>query len=257
MELRGFLERLAREAGEMAMDYRSQLASLAVDFKTERDLVTEADTAIESFLVESILAEYPDHAIKGEETGEVAGSSVRWIIDPIDGTAAFVHNQPFFSISIAVEKKGKLALGAVCAPALGELYLAERGKGAFCNGRRLQASKTDRLDQAMMATGFACLRAGLEKNNLPIFTALVPQLRDVRRYGSAAIDLCYVAAGRLEGFWELNLNIYDVAAGFLMVQEAGGTYSDFSGGKENLYDEILASNGLLHPDLLAFFKKMK
>jgi myo-inositol-1(or 4)-monophosphatase len=249
--MRGFVEELSIVAGELAMQYRSGLDALAVEHKTERDLVTEADHAVEALIISRIRERYPTHAVIGEETGEHAGSDCRWIIDPIDGTASFVHGQPYFSISIAVEHDGVLVLGAVNAPALGERFIAERGAGAWCNGRRLRVSQRATLAESMLATGFACIRGGLPRNNLPYLNALLPRIRDLRRYGSAAVDLCYVAAGRIEGFWELNLNSYDVAAGFLMVEEAGGCWGDFRGDSENLYAEILATNGLIQDELMA------
>ena len=253
--MREFIEQLARQAGEMALAYRGRLASLQVNRKSEKDLVTEADTAIERYLVAEIRARYPEHGITGEESGSRPGDTWRWVIDPIDGTASFVHDQPYFSISIALEQEGRTLFGAVHAPALGELYLAERGEGAWLNGRRLHVSQRDCLGDAMLATGFACLRAGLPRHNLPLFNALLPRLRDVRRYGSAALDLCFVAAGRLEGYWELNLSDYDVAAGMLMVEEAGGRCTDFQGGRDRLYAENLATNGLIHEQVIAVFRE--
>jgi len=255
--MKDFLTGLAQEAGQMALAYRARGQELQVDFKSERDLVTEADRAIEEMIVAAIARRYPGHGVTGEEGGDQAGLEYRWIIDPIDGTAAFVHDQPFFSTSIAVERAGEVVLGAVCAPVLGELYLAERGGGAWCNGRRLRVSRRGRLGESMLATGFACLRSGLAENNLPYLLALLPQLRDLRRYGSAAIDLAYVAAGRLEGYWELNLHEYDVAAGLLLVAEAGGRYSDFRGARAGLYGEVAASNGLVHEALLAAFAAVR
>jgi myo-inositol-1(or 4)-monophosphatase len=249
--MKDFLVELAQEAGRLALAYRARGQALQVDFKSARDLVTEADRAIEEMIVAAIARRYPEHGVTGEEGGDQAGREYRWIIDPIDGTASFVHDQPFFSVSIAVERAGELVLGAVGAPALGELYVAERGGGAWCNGRRLQVSRRAHLGESMLATGFACLRSGLPENNLPYLVELLPRLRDLRRYGSAAIDLAYVAAGRLEGFWELNLHEYDVAAGLLLVTEAGGRYSDFAGARTGLYGELVATNGLVHAELLA------
>lgn len=249
--MQSFLEALSRDAGELALEYRARLHHLNVDRKSPKDLVTEADIAVESFIVKQIRDRYPDHGIFGEESGNhEADSEYRWLIDPIDGTAAFVHEQPFFSVSIAVERHGRLELGAVNAPVLGELFLAARGAGAWCNGRLLQVSNQGSLEDSILATGFACIRAGLPRNNLPYFNAFMPRIRDIRRYGSAAIDLCFVAAGRLEGFWELNLKPYDVCAGLLMVEEAGGHWSDFSGGRADLYAEVLASNGHVHDAMM-------
>lgn len=256
-ELKDFATELGREAGERALNYKRQLSAVKVEFKSERDLVTEADRAIEDFLVSRIRAAFPTHAITGEESGEWSGEGYRWILDPIDGTASFVHDQPFFSISIAVEKGGELVAGCVSAPALGEIYSAALGEGAWCNGKRLQVSTRAELNQCMLATGFACIRAGLSHNNLPYLQALLPQLRDLRRYGSAAIDLCYVAAGRIDGFWELNLHDYDVAAGLLILKEAGGMHTDFDGRHEQLYHRLVATNGQVHDKILTVFRKLR
>ncbi|MBF0199338.1 MAG: inositol monophosphatase, partial [Planctomycetes bacterium] len=218
----------------MARKYSEALNDLEVEKKSEKDLVSEADVAIEQYLRKQISSHYPDHGILGEEEGEVIGnnSEYRWIIDPIDGTASFLHGQPFYSISIAIEKEGELYLAAIYGPALNELFMATKGQGATLNGCPIKVSTEKSMTSAIYATGFACLRSNLKHNNLPYLTTLLPQIQDIRRYGSAALDLCFVAAGRVEGFWELNLNIYDVAAGILIVREAGGIVSDFSGNEK-------------------------
>ena len=223
---------------------------MRVDPKSEKDFVTEADIAVENYLIEQIKQAWPDHSILAEETGAQSGSDWRWVIDPIDGTASFMHNLPYYSISIALEHKGAPVLAAVNAPALGELFFAEKGNGATLNGKPIHVSDCDTLTDAMLATGFACLRHNLAHNNLPYFNALAPRIRDIRRHGSAAIDLAYVACGRFDGYWELNLNAYDVAAGMLICTEAGGRVTDFSGHRtDNLPREILATNGKLHDEL--------
>lgn len=245
-----FLKEICIEAGELTLQYRQCLSALKVNAKSEKDFVTEADVAVEKLLVERILAKYPDHGILGEETGERCGSEYRWIIDPIDGTNSFMHGQPTYSISIALEKNGALELGAVCVPAFGELFMAQRGKGATLNGAPICVSGSAEMKLAMAATGFACLRENKAADGLKVFCSVVPHVRDVRRYGSAAIDLCYVACGRFDLYWENYLNIYDVAAGQLILEEAGGKITDFSGGKSKLYGEVAASNGALHAELL-------
>jgi myo-inositol-1(or 4)-monophosphatase len=254
--MKRFLISHARKAGKMAMAYRKNLSSLTVDKKSEKDLVTEADRAIEEYLRRAVHGKFPGHTIIGEEEGVTSGNEHVWIIDPIDGTVSFAHGQVFFSISIAYQFRGKLIYGAVYAPALDEFYFAEKGKGAFCNGKPVHVSKRETLLNSVLATGFACLRSNIpvEKSNIPRFTALVPKIRSVRRYGSAAYDLALTAAGKLEGFWEMNLNIYDVAAGILLVREAGGTVTDFSGGQNGIPAEIAASNGLIHGELLSYLK---
>lgn len=206
---------------------------------------------MENYLVEQIQKHYPGHAILGEESGSHAGNNYRWIIDPIDGTTSFVHDQPFFSNSIALEKDGELILAAVNAPALGELFMAEKGRGATLNDKPIRVSTRDKLSDCVLGTGFACVRSDLERNNIPYFVRVLPQIRGIRRFGSAAIDLCYTACGKLDGFWELNLNIYDIAAGMLIVTEAGGIVTDFSGGTANIPRETLAANPNIHPALSA------
>ncbi len=240
-----FLEDIVRQAGELTLDYRRHLGSVRVDRKSAKDLVTEADVAVEKLLVGAIKERYPSHSILGEESGVTKGDDNRWIIDPIDGTVSFVHGQPFYSVSVAVESAGVLTNAAVYAPVLGELFTGVKGGGAFLNGQRIGVSDCDDIGDCMLATGFACIRGGLKENNLPVFSKLMPLIRGVRRYGSAAVDCCYVACGRLDGFWEFNLNIYDVAAGRLILEEAGGRFSDFAGGQDRLYSQVLATNGLL------------
>ena len=252
--MREFLEKLSRDAGEMTLEYRKRLDSLDVTFKSEKDLVTEADQAVEEFIVGEIHKRFPTHGIFGEETGETAGDGHRWIIDPIDGTGSYLHGQPIYSVSIALEKDGEMILGAVNAPVLGELFVGVRGEGAFLNGDPIRVSPRTRLIESMLATGFACMRRKELHNNMQYFSALMPEIRDVRRMGSAAVDLCFVACGRVEGFWELNLNLYDIAAGALILEEAGGRVTDYHGEQSRLPKQILASNGILHDDLLAIIK---
>ena len=237
----------------MSLEYRGRLKTLEVSHKSRNDLVSEADVAVERYIVEQIRGAYPEHAIDGEEGvdgGKTGGGEYRWIIDPIDGTTSFVHGQPYYSISIAVEKGGEYVLAAVNAPAMGELYEAQAGGGARVNGEPIRVSSTARIADSVMATGFACVRFDQARNNLAYFSAMVQRLRDVRRYGSAALDLCYTACGRLEGFWELHLKIYDVAAGFLILSEAGGRWGDFSGRKEGVCEEVLATNGAIHEEVM-------
>jgi myo-inositol-1(or 4)-monophosphatase len=255
--MKTFLNDMITQAGAIALEYKARLSEVRVDRKSSKDLVTEADVAVEHYLVEQIKQRYPDHAIVGEETGTHAGGAYRWIIDPIDGTTSFVHDQPFFSISIALEKDGELVLAAVNAPVLGELFMAEKGRGATLNGKPIHVSQADRLSDCVIGTGFACLRANLQHNNLPYFNRIAPIARGVRRFGSAAIDLAYVACGRLDGFWELYLQIYDVAAGRLILTEAGGTYSDFAGKTDNILSENLATNGKIHPELSGLLMDVK
>ena len=246
-----FIKDLAGRAGGIALERSKSLSSDSIEFKNDKDIVTEADKEVERFILSEIGKAYPDHATYGEEYGKSsAKSDYCWVIDPIDGTASFAHGQPFYSVSIALRYGNEPILAAVCAPRLGEIFYAERGAGAFVNGERMRVSRRDKLINSILSTGFACLRADLPQNNLPIFCKIVPKLRGIRRYGSAAIDMAFVAAGRLEGFWEMNLNPYDIAAGELLVKEAGGRVMDFKGGADFPKSGTLATNGLIDAELM-------
>jgi len=246
-----YIKRLVKEAGRICLQGQDKLTSGGLTFKSPKDLVTETDKKVEHFLVKQILSTFPDHGIFGEETGVTPGSSpYLWIIDPIDGTTSFVHNQPFYSVSIGLEKDGELILGVVYAPVLDQMFFAETGKGAFLNSKPIRVSATRELGNSVMATGFACLRSELTDNNLTHFNRIVPKLRDIRRYGSAALDLCYTACGSLDGYWEMNLNPYDIAAGVVILKEAGGQVSDFKGGTDFPKNGIAAANATLHRHLI-------
>lgn len=264
-------------AGDISLGYRQELGNLKISRKSPKDIVTEADYAVEEYIISQIKERYSDHEIVGEETGTHSGKEYRWVIDPIDGTSSFAHGQPFYTVSIAVEKEGLPVLAAVYAPVLGELYEATKGGGATLNGEPISVSNRDDLIDGIFATGFAAIRSDKPHTNLPYFNALIPIIRGVRRYGSAALDLCYVAAGRLDGFWELYLNLYDVAAGFLIVSEAGGMISDFEGrplpltlpaiqpshpndspdNSDLLYHETVCTNGHVHTKLIEILSSTK
>jgi myo-inositol-1(or 4)-monophosphatase len=250
-----FLKDLIKQAGNICKKDQNFLNPSDVNFKNQKDLVTITDKKVEDFIIKKITARYPSHDIFGEETGRTRLSSdYLWIIDPIDGTTSFFHHQPFYAVSIAIQHHGRTICGAVYAPVFDELFYAEKDRGAFLNNNLICVSKTDRLINSVMATGFACLRADLPINNLLNFNKIVPKLRDIRRYGSAAIDLCYVACGRLDGFWEMNLNIYDIAAGAFIVEQAGGAVCDFKGEFHFPEQGIIATNTCLQKDLLENFK---
>ena len=241
-----FLKTLIIRAGEECLAAQQKLTPEDVEFKNRKDLVTRVDRHVEAFLIREIRSQYPDHGVLGEETGRTgSGNEYLWIIDPIDGTTSFCHGQPFYSVSIALARKNEVVLGAVNAPVMNQLFLAEKGGGAELNGAPIRVSDTTDLTDSVMATGFACLRAGVQPDNLIHFNRIVPLLRDIRRFGSAAIDLCYVACGKLDGFWEMNLNIYDVAAGALIVREAGGCITDFNGRADYPENGIIAANDSL------------
>lgn len=255
--MKEFLYDIIKQAGSISLDFRTRLASLEITKKTDKDLVSAADLAVEAYLVKQIGARFPDHAILGEECGACGDSEYRWIIDPIDGTTSFVHGQPFYSISIALERNGEIVMGAVNAPVLEELFFAQRGQGAVCNDKPIGVSQCDKLVDSVLGTGFACLRADLEHNNLPYFNAVAPHTRGIRRYGSVAIDLSYVACARLDGFWELALHSYDIAAGQLILEEAGGRVTDFSGKAQGVPEELVGTNSLIHEQLLGLLAEAK
>lgn len=255
--MRDFLRDIIVQAGRITLDFRRKTGGLRVDRKSSKDLVTEADRAVEQFLVEQIRREFPTHGVFGEETGKQNGDEFCWVIDPIDGTTSFVHGHPFYSVSVALQQNGRTILAAVNAPALEELFEARAGKGATLNGEPIRVSKETKLEDSLLATGFACMRDNLPGNNLPYFLQILPRIRDIRRTGSAAVDLSYIACGRLEGFWELNLKLYDVAAGMLIVSEAGGKTTDYSGGDAGLPGELVATNGRIHDTMVAILGRIK
>jgi len=244
------LEQVIRDAGAIGMKFFHDRKNVAVNKKAARDFVTEADVAIEAFLKEKLIKDYPEYGFWGEETGQTADQTNRWIVDPIDGTHSFSKGQYGWSVSIALEIEGELMLGAVYAPVFDDLYIAEKGKGAFKNGERIFVSDETELADAMIATGFACLRSYLTENNLERFSRIAQYTAGQRRFGSAALDLCLVADGQVDAFWEQELNLYDVAAGALIALEAGGTLTDFNGIPGIFPKQILATNGKVLEQIL-------
>jgi myo-inositol-1(or 4)-monophosphatase len=244
------LESIIREAGSIAMTHFKDLKNLEVSKKSPRDLVTDADVAVEVFLQEALGKHYPQFGFWGEESGQSADQTSRWIVDPIDGTHSFSRGQYFWGISVALEIDQELVFGAVYAPALDDYYAAEKGKGAWKNGMPIAVSHESDLADAMIGTGFACLRSYLKDNNLQRFCKIAEVTTGQRRFGSAAIDLCLVADGQLDAFWEQELNLYDVAAGALIALEAGATVTDFQGNKGVFPKQILATNGKIFNQIL-------
>jgi myo-inositol-1(or 4)-monophosphatase len=236
----------AHSAGELM---RSRINSIGeVRHKGLVDLVTDVDVQSEQLVSQAILAAFPTHAILGEEGGAREGSDpgYRWIIDPLDGTTNYAHGMPLFCVSIGFEVDGRLALGAVYAPMQDELFVAEAGKGATLNGQPIHVSETSELRQAMLATGFPYDRSELPRA-LRGFEAFSWKSQAVRRLGSAALDLCYVACGRIDGYWEHVVRPWDLAAGALLVLEAGGTLSGTDGSTFNVdAGQVLATNSRLH-----------
>ncbi len=244
------LEGIVRDAGTIALDYFNDLDNISINRKSSRDLVTDADIAVEAFLKVALAKAYPQYGFWGEESGQSDDQSNRWIVDPIDGTHSFSKGQYFWSISVALEIEQELVAGSVYAPALDDLYIAGKGKGARKNGKIISVSAETRLADSMISTGFACLRSYLVENNLSRFARIAGETTGQRRFGSAAMDLCLVADGQVDAFWEQELNLYDVAAGALIAKEAGGTVTDFKGCEGVFPQQILATNGKILDQIL-------
>jgi len=247
-----FLTKLAKIAAEVHLRHFDKLDPADIDLKRRRDLLTVADSEAERELIREIKSSYPGHDILAEESGaQVSGAEWCWIIDPVDGTTNFARGFPMFSASIGLVRRGVPVLGLVEAAYLRETFIAERGAGAFLNGRRLAVSKTPDIHTSLLATGFSYVRNEVTRNNVDNFGKLVLKCHDIRRGGSASVDLAYVAAGRFDGYWEGYLKPWDVAAGALLVQEAGGAITDFAGGQDWLFGEnAVATNGMIHAELL-------
>ena len=216
------------------------------------NLVTDMDHRAEAAVIEILEAAFPDHGILTEESkGREGSGSYRWILDPLDGTTNYAHGYPFFCVSLALEKDGQIIWGIIYDPLREELFAAEAGRGATVNGKALHVSATRNIEQSFLCTGFPYDMQESPEDNLRYFSRFAKTVQAIRRDGSAALDLCYVAMGRFDGFWEMKLNPWDVAAGSLIVTEAGGRVTDFSGNHFSIHgQEILASNGFIHDDML-------
>jgi myo-inositol-1(or 4)-monophosphatase len=246
------LETLARQAGEILRAGYGRRPQ--IHYKGVIDLVTDVDHQSEDFLLGEVRRRFPGHTIFTEESGHLSGQDCCiWYIDPLDGTVNFAHGLPFFAVSIGYAEGGVLRLGAVYDPLRDEMFLGERGRGAWLNGQPIHASTADNLDQSLLVTGFPYDIRTHPENNLEQFTRFMLLSQGVRRLGSAALDLCYVAAGRLDGFWEVRLKPWDVAAGGLIAEEAGAMVSDTHGGPDYLSApcSILACAPGIHAQMLA------
>jgi len=230
-----------------------------IDYKGELDLVTEMDRYSETLIRELLTRRFPHIAVLAEEGGVFGDDSgARWIIDPIDGTTSYAHGLPHFALSIGLEVEGVVRAGVVYNPPLKECFTAIKGRGAYLNGREIGVSKTSELKRSLLATGFPYDRKSNDNNNLDKFGAFLMKIQGIRRMGSAALDLCYTAAGRFDGYWEMRLKPWDTAAGFLILMEAGGVITDFSGNEYSIYsDELLASNGRIHNQMLSVLKELE
>lgn len=245
----------ARAAGNFIARNQDHVDQLKIERKGRNDFVTQVDRGAESEIVKIIRRAYPEHAVLAEEGGrseiEGADSDVLWIVDPLDGTTNYLHGLPHYAVSIAIQVKGVLSHGVIYAPCTQDLYIASRGSGATLNNRRMRVSTTKDMDSALIGTGVPIRAAKLDAY-LPMLRKVVEGTAGVRRAGSAALDLAYVAAGRLDAFWELGLRSWDIAAGLVLVQEAGGITSELYGGEDVLATgNVLAGNPKLHPVLAA------
>ena len=243
--------RAAREAGTVLT--QSARSGFRIEYKAAINLVTDADRAAEERIVQTILAAHPSHRILAEERGQGGSddSPYQWIVDPLDGTTNFAHGFPFYSVSIGLEHDGESVLGVVLDPVRDELFTAVRGQGAYMNSEPIHVSDVKTLDKSLLVTGFAYNIRETPNNNLDHFARISLRAQAVRRTGSAALDLCYVAAGRFDGYWEVVLSPWDMAGGIVILREAGGMVSGITKNPFSLYgQELVATNGLIHDQLL-------
>ncbi len=251
------LQECLKTAGVIA---RRRMGKVTFDLKGRANLVTQADVACQKAILQIIKKNFPEHDFLAEENGlKNTGSDWKWVIDPIDGTTNFAHTLPQFSISIALAHKGVLVLGGVYDVFKDELFLARKGKGATLNGKKIHVSKVKRLEDALLVTGFPYVREGRMEELLTRFKNFILSCHDVRRLGSAALDMCWVAAGRFDGYWEDSLNPWDISAGKLILEEAGGKVTDYAGKPwkklEAFGSQTLASNGKIHREMFDIIKK--
>ena len=257
-------EGIARQAGALLRGFYAK--GVATEYKGDVDLVTEADRASEQLIVEKLKAAFPAHGIYGEEgTRDGLEKEYRWYVDPLDGTTNFAHGFPVFCVSLGLERRaaglaadadGEIVAGVIYDPLRDEMFSAERGKGAWLNHRKVSVSKTKTLQESLTGTGFPSQKRHASPN-VHFYQEITLRSHGVRRAGSAALDMAYVACGRLEGFWEFNLNPWDTAAGVLLVEEAGGTVTHFDGSKFTLDSrEVLATNGLIKGEIVHIFTEM-
>ena len=249
----------ARQGGAILQNYAQK--GFAIHSKGEViNLVTEADLASEKAIIQSIRDKFPEHQILSEEQGEQDSPhhAIKWIIDPLDGTVNFAHGFPMYNVSIGVEYQGTCVIGVIYDPTRDELFLGQQGRGATLNGAPIQTSARATLEQALLVTGFAYDVHTAADNNLKEFCAFTIRAGGMRRTGTAAIDLAYIACGRLDGFWELQLKPWDTAAGKVMVEEAGGKITNYSGEPYSIYgDTMLATNGLIHAEMGKIFEQVR
>ncbi len=246
------LKELGRVASKILMNYYGKIESY--QFKGSVDILTEADKECEKTVIEKILGSFPNDSVLAEESGETSSfkkSEYQWIIDPLDGTTNFAHGYPFFAFSCALQRNGETIAALVEVPFLKETFFAEKGKGAYINEKRIYVSKVGELKKSLLVTGLPYYRAKIVDDLLSKMKKAVLNGQGLRRGGAAAVDLCYIACGRLDGYFEVGLKPWDTAAGVLIVEEAGGKVTDYSGNKFSIYgNEIVATNSLIHNELI-------
>ena len=249
----------ARQGGAILLDYAKK--GFQIHQKDQAiNLVTEADLRSEEAIIQTIHQAFPTHQILSEEQGlqDIPTNPVKWIIDPLDGTTNFAHGFPLYNVSIGVEYEAACVLGVVYDPTRDELFLAQQGKGATLNGTPIHVSATPKLNEALLVTGFAYDVHTAKDNNLKEFCAFTIHARGMRRTGTAAIDLCYIACGRFDGFWELQLNPWDTAAGKIMVEEAGGKMTNYQGAPYSIYGTtLIATNGRIHQEMIEVLRETR
>ena len=250
---------IAHRSGRLLMQHYGKAHQIEHKGHHLINLVTDVDKKSEALIVGTLKKHFPTHQILAEEgLGAKSRSAYKWIIDPLDGTTNYTHGFPFFCVSIGLEVEGKIALGVVYAPMLKELFVAMRGKGATLNGKRIHVSSESDISRSLLATGFPYDIRVAKRNNLDYFAKFARTAQAIRRAGSAALDLSYLACGRFDGFWELRLAPWDMAAASLIVEEAGGKVTNFEGKELNLYgDDVVASNGKIHTQMLSVIRKVK
>jgi len=248
-----FILSTVKQAGEICLKSFQKIETAEIHYKSTVDMVTDVDLSIQRFLEERYTEKFPEITFLGEEGEEPVeeGPQGLFIVDPLDGTTSYIQGLPYYCVSVAYQKGGKTQLGVVYAPSLDLTYHAERGKGAYCNGRPITVSSAGRLIESVAGVSFGCVRHRVKPDTIPLLNSLIYGLKDIRRFGSIAIDLCYVADGKFDLFWGFNAYPWDIAAGVLIVQEAGGKVTDLNGG--SVFEEtqqIAASNGRIHNDFI-------
>jgi myo-inositol-1(or 4)-monophosphatase len=259
MKLETFLRDLLVQAGNRLRKQYGRVKEIQYKAGSVINLVTNVDQDVERFIKSQIKKHYPGDSILAEESEiENADSPQRWVIDPVDGTTNFAHGLPLFCVSIGVERDREVVAGGVYDPIHEELFFAKKGKGATLNGKKIRVSKTRKLERALVVTGFPYDIHDHPENSLPYFNAMIQRAQGVRRLGSAALDVCYLAMSRFDGFFEVFLHPWDTAAGSLILKESGGVITDFSGAPYSIYmHELAASNGLIHDEKIQILKKTK